>query len=174
MRNAYRGSAALRRLRIGLALGVALGGVHVARDADAGCREECWFVTDCDQLSGDERWRCIAGRAGSSGDVCETVCRDLHGAIAYSSETGSWGYTYDYDSEARAGADAVRRCANYADDCRVVLTLVDQCGALAETANGAIGTGRGATQKEAEAQSLAACNANGEACTLVAWVCSVE
>jgi hypothetical protein len=153
-----------------------LAGIGVASPVEAGCRKVCTDLRKCDHLDGAERWRCTSGLGyGNQPLSCETVCRDSHGAIAYSRATGSYGYAYDHDSEAHARRAALRYCGRHASDCRVVVTLVDQCGAIAETPRRDVAAGLGKTRKEAEDRSLAACRAAaGTTCSVVAWTCSVE
>jgi len=142
-------------------------GIGLACEVQAGCREVC--TSNCDGTIGEEFWNCRRHEIKS----CETVCRDSHGAIAYSRQTGAWGYSYDHDSQARASRRALGHCEGRAPDCRIVVTFVEQCGAIAETAQRDVSHGLGKTRKEAEDRSLAACRvATGKACTVAAWVCS--
>jgi len=98
---------------------------------------------------------------------------DHYGAIAYSQSTGSYGFSYDYDSRAAAEAQARENC----DDrgCTVVLWFVNACGALA-TGNGhAYGTGWASSRGEAE--SIAMSNCKDEAsggCSISCWACTAR
>jgi Domain of unknown function (DUF4189) len=149
-------------------------GFGLAGDVQAGCREVCEPQTDCEGLWGEERWRCVAGRSFETRS-CRTVCTDAHGAIAYSRQTGSWGHSYDWDSPARAGRAALGACARHASDCRVMVSFVNQCGALAAPDQGEARHGLGGTRKEAEDRSVAACRASGGAtCKLITGVCSTN
>jgi hypothetical protein len=149
-------------------------GMGLAGELEAGCRQVCTPNISCDHLSGDERWRCIRSLGGDV-QSCRTVCSDSHGAIAYSRETGAYGYAYDHNSQARARQAALRYCTPRASDCRIVVTFVDQCGAIAETARREVSPGLGKTRKEAEDRSLAACRAaGGKGCAVAAWTCSVQ
>jgi hypothetical protein len=59
--------------------------------------------------------------------------------------------------------------------CRIVVSFVNQCGAIAETTRSEVSPGLSGTRKEAEDRSLAACRAAaGQACTLATSVCSVK
>jgi hypothetical protein len=157
-----------RLVRQGLFAVVLFAGA--ATDVQAGCRQVCTRDESCDQLSGDERWRCIRGTPTQS---CQTVCSDQHGAIAYSRGSGAYGYAYDHDSETRAKRVALGQCARRAPDCQIVLTFIDQCGAIAETPKWEVSAGLGKTRKEAEERSLAACRAaGGKGCSVAAWTCS--
>jgi hypothetical protein len=146
-------------------------GIGLACEVQAGCRQVCTPSTNCDPLDGEERWRCIMNRR----DSCQTVCSDSHGAIAYSRQTGSWGHAYDHDSQARTSRIAQGYCARRAPDCRIVVSFVNQCGAIADTTRNEVSPGLGGTRKEAEDRSLAACRAAaGQACTVATSVCSVK
>jgi hypothetical protein len=50
------------------------------------------------------------------------------GAIAYSANTGTLGYSYDYLSDGAAQQAALQSCGN---DCTVVVSFTNGCGALA-------------------------------------------
>ena len=153
-----------------LALLVIVMGACLPHELHAGCRQVCTRDESCDQLSGNERWSCIRGTPAQS---CQTVCSDQYGALAYSRSTGAYGYSYDFDSEARAKRTALNNCGRGAPDCQVVITFIDQCGALAETPRHEVSTGLGKTRKEAEDRSLAACRAaGGKDCSVAAWTCS--
>jgi hypothetical protein len=149
-------------------------GIGLACEVQAGCRQVCTDLGKCDHLSGEERWRCTSSLGyGNEPLSCETVCYDYHGAIAYSRQTGAWGYSYAHDSQNRARHAALRQCRRHASDCHIVVTLVEQCGAIAETTQRDVSPGLGKTRKEAEDRSVAACRAaGGKACTVAAWVCS--
>jgi hypothetical protein len=145
-------------------------GVGLMNDVQAGCRQVCTRDESCDQLSGNDRWSCIRGTPAQS---CQTVCSDQYGALAYSRSTGAYGYAYDHDSEARAKRAALNNCGRRAPDCQVVITFIDQCGALAETPKREVSSGLGKTRKEAEDRSVEACRAaGGKDCSVAAWTCS--
>jgi hypothetical protein len=60
-------------------------------------------------------------------------------------------------------------------DCRIAVSFVNQCGAIADTTRNEVSPGLGGTRKEAEDRSLAACRAAaGKACTVATSVCSVK
>jgi hypothetical protein len=171
MRDIHRSPTAWLGLLAVLAF---FAGIDPGYEADAACRQVCAPQTSCDHLSGEERWRCVAGRSGETSS-CRTVCSDSHGAIAYSRQTGAWGYAYDHDSQARANRMALGHCQRHASDCRIALNFVNQCGALAETKQNQTGSGLGATKKEAENRSLATCRAAaGKPCTVAISACSLK
>lgn len=66
-------------------------GMGLADELEAGWRQAC--TQSCDHTSGEEYWQCRRGHGAIVS--CEKVWFDSHGAIAYSRETGSYGYAYD-------------------------------------------------------------------------------
>jgi len=143
-------------------------GIGLACEVQARCWVECPTPT-CDQYDANERSRCTTWTHPS----CETVCQDFHGAIAYSRQDGLAGTSSNYHDQARASRMALGACERKAHDCRIVVNVVEQCGAIAATTGRDVSPGLGETRKEAEDRSLAACRAaTGKACTVAAWVCS--
>lgn len=68
-----------------------------------------------------------------------------YGAIAYSSATGSHGYSYDYSTAQAAQNAALRYCENYSGtgDCKSLVVFQNACGALAQTPDNSAGSGWG-------------------------------
>lgn len=144
-------------------------GMGLADEVEAGWRQVC--TQSCDHTSGEAYWQCRRGYGAISS--CEKVWFESHGALAYSRETGAYGYAYDHDSQNRARHAALGHCRRHASDCHIVVTFVEQCGAIAETAQRKVSYGLGKTRKEAEERSLAACRTGGgKACTVAAWACA--
>jgi hypothetical protein len=98
------------------------------------------------------------------------------GAIAYSSRKGVHGYSFDFGSVNAASQAALLNCRNQekgADDCRVLVTFHDACGALALGGNGAYGSAWGLSQREASAKALVECRPHGgNGCKIERQVCS--
>ena len=105
-----------------------------------------------------------------------TVDRERHGAIAYSTRKEVYGYSYDFGSSNDAAAAAVRNCRNEdkgADDCKVLVTFRNACGALALGDNGAYGSAWALSQREASAKALVECRPHGgTSCKIERQVCS--
>jgi serine/threonine-protein kinase len=117
----------------------------------------------------------------SAQGVCLNRCtlggsRERHGAIAHSSRKEVYGYSHDYDSAKGASEAAVRHCRGQeggADDCRVVVTFHNACGALALGDRGAYGSAWALSVREASAKALAECRPHGGAsCKITRQVCS--
>jgi serine/threonine-protein kinase len=93
------------------------------------------------------------------------------GAIAYSSSTGSYGWSYDYRSQAEAERVATKNCG--AADCAPALWFVDACGAIAIGDNG-YGTGWGTDRGRAEVEALNSCKSYTSNCSVRQWVCTTH
>ncbi|HMH50667.1 MAG TPA: DUF4189 domain-containing protein [Candidatus Acidoferrum sp.] len=116
----------------------------------------------------------------SAQGVCLNRCtlggaRERHGAIAYSAGKEVYGYSHDYDSAGAARDAAVRNCRGQrgADDCRVLVTFHNACGALALGDRGAYGSAWALSARDASAKALAECRPHGGAsCKIQREVCS--
>lgn len=116
----------------------------------------------------------------SAQGVCLNRCtlggaRERHGAIAYSAGKEVYGYSHDYDSASAARDAAVRNCRGQrgADDCRVLVTFHNACGALALGDRGAYGSAWALSARDASAKALAECRPHGGAsCKIQREVCS--
>ena len=102
--------------------------------------------------------------------------RERHGAIAYFARKQVHGYSYGYDSEKTASNVAVANCRRQdsgAEDCRVLVTFHNACGALARGDKGAHGSDWGHSGREASAKALEKCRARGgDSCKVDRQVCS--
>ena len=75
------------------------------------------------------------------------------GAIAYSPETGQWGYSYGFDCQEDSQNDALSRCN--ADDAQIAVWVENGWAALAVGDDGAWGWGWSSSSREdAEARAL--------------------
>ena len=72
---------------------------------------------------------------------------DTYAAIAYSPETGRYGYGFRCSSKEEAGQEAIRQC--HADDARALIYTYNAWCALAVGDNGAYGSAWGATPEAA-------------------------
>lgn len=99
---------------------------------------------------------------------------DNFGAIAYSSATGSHGYSYDYATSQAASNAALRACENYSGtgDCKSLVVFRNACGALAQASNNAAGSGWGVDRPTAESYALQSCNQYGPNCKIIRWSCT--
>ncbi len=73
-------------------------------------------------------------------DMCVQQCgkpKVTFGAIAYGPESEAAGWSYDYETEDEARHSALRNCAPHGNDCRVVTSFSNACGAVAAGATSA-------------------------------------
>jgi serine/threonine-protein kinase len=131
---------------------------------------------------------CLAAKHSCSGspDFCSSyygVClnrcgldAERHGAIAYSTLKGVYGYSYDHGSSKAAADAAVANCRKEdkgAGDCKAVVTFRNACAALALGNNGAWGSAWGLSQREASNKALIECRPHGgTSCKIERQVCS--
>jgi hypothetical protein len=93
--------------------------------------------------------------------------RQLWGAIAYDSKTGTYGYAVDRKTKRDAESDAFANCAPH---CDLIKTFRDACGAVAAGGK-RVAYESGASREIAETKALKKC---GEACAIKVWACTSE
>jgi len=98
------------------------------------------------------------------------------GAIAYSIETGSYGYSTGYSYRQAAESAAHDYCyQNGASDCNTVIWFNNACGALSLSSNGVYGAAYNASINRAQNAAVDYCVANGgDGCYLEISNCSFE
>lgn len=106
--------------------------------------------------------------------VKAACAQNYYGAIAYSPSTGSYGYSYDHASRARAEDGAYAECRKHASDCQVALWFRNACGALAVGDDGGWGTGWGSVLQRAESEALGVCGKHTSNCSVIRWVCTTR
>ncbi|MFI9510189.1 DUF4189 domain-containing protein [Nocardia sp. NPDC052566] len=91
---------------------------------------------------------------------------NYYGAIAVSSSTGRYGYSYDYPSYAAAEGRALSGCG--AGDCKVLVSWRNGCGALAYSSK-YWSAGAASTLPAARSKALAA---NPYSAVIEHWNCT--
>jgi Tfp pilus assembly protein PilW len=140
---------------------------------------------DCSDYCQSERYACEessdSSSCGTQFQICVQNCLDNgtgsgnYGAIAYSSSTGKWGYSYEYDSQRGAESRALAECRNDggSDDCEVTVWFNQACGALAVDGTGAWGADWAESKREAESKALANCKQYADKrCELLQSLCT--
>ncbi len=94
------------------------------------------------------------------------------GAIAFSQDTGGWGYSYNYRSRGAAQRRAMNECRSKGRGCRVIVWFRNACGALAVGRGNAYGWGWDAIRNRARGRALSACRARAGGCQIRVDVCS--
>jgi uncharacterized protein DUF4189 len=93
--------------------------------------------------------------------------RQLWGAIAYSSKTGSYGYAVDRKTKRDAEMDAFRQCGS---NCDLIRHFRDACAAVASKPT-RTSSDTGASREIAEMKAMKKC---GGGCTVKVWACTSE
>ena len=94
------------------------------------------------------------------------------GAIAFSQDTGSVGYSYDYGNQAGAEGRAMQECRDRG--CMVVVWFENACGALAIGDGNGYGTGWAGTRADAEQIALSNCVQYTTNCSNNTWSCTTR
>lgn len=98
---------------------------------------------------------------------------DQYGAIAYSPDTRSHSYTYNYPSKQTAENEALLRCQSYGAGCVIAVWFRNGCGALATPNDGnGYGTGWAGSHGTAERIALNQCQASNGNCQVTRWACT--
>jgi Domain of unknown function (DUF4189) len=103
-----------------------------------------------------------------------TSAQSLYGAIARSRTSGDKGYAWNYRSRYEAERRAIAECNGLsgAGDCRALLWFSNACGSIAESDDGAAGTGWGSTAALSKRYSLDSCRDVGTSCRVTRTICT--
>lgn len=99
----------------------------------------------------------------------------IYAALAISTSTGVYGYSFNYDTARGAQDRAMQECRQrtQATDCRVYTNFQRACIALAQASNNAFGWAIGYANDERSERALNECAfRNGTDCKVVAQFCS--
>lgn len=157
-------------------------------------RAECW--DQCYQDCGNGM---SEGGSGLCTSRCSRYCTDessdvfprpvyqapraaKYGAVAISPTTLDAAYSYNFDTDRAARADALKRChedtPSKPADCKITLAFANSCAALAiykddETHHGAWSSALGASRVKAEAAAMGACTPHAQGdCKIAGSFCS--
>jgi hypothetical protein len=97
---------------------------------------------------------------------------DHFGAIAFSTNSGLIGYSYNYGSGINAQNSAIHSCGY--GDCTVVVVFTNTCGALAVGAGRRFGTGWAGTSEKAENIAMSDCSSRTTGCGVAQWACTTR
>lgn len=127
--------------------------------------------------------RCFGGVGDQPGftslrDMCVQQCgknATPYGAIAYGAESQAVGWSYDYRTKGDAERRALTDCAQNGDDCKVVVSLFNSCGAVAAGDNKHFAVVQASKGEQAQANAIAACTKQGGTnCEVQAWSCAFQ
>ncbi|MFB2983791.1 DUF4189 domain-containing protein [Microseira sp. BLCC-F43] len=91
---------------------------------------------------------------------------DNYGAIA-TSDSGAWGYGYNYPTRAQAERAALEECGEAG--CEIQVWFKNACGAVAKDGTN-LGWAWAQSREEAEANAVSECGTG--ACQVVTWACT--
>ena len=95
-----------------------------------------------------------------------------YGAIAFSPQTGQWGWSRNYRTRTAAAYVALANCRSAAlRGCRIVVQVRGACASLA-TGPAGWGAGWGNTQSRANAEAMGNCRASSQGCTTQVRFCA--
>ena len=160
------------------ALGVMLALAAPLSPARADCVSDCQASTYCDSdmnASGEcgrRRNDCYLSQCNNSNNNSSRSTRHF-GAIAYGAESEAYGFSYDQPNEAAADRRALSECGKHGDDCKIVISFLSGCAAVAAGTNNRFGTGQATTRQQAQATALGNCGRKGgDSCEVKAWTCA--
>lgn len=104
----------------------------------------------------------------------QSFASDFHGAIAISPSNKAMGWSYDYKTRWQAENAALRKCGQYANDCRIATWFRNSCGAIAVGAYGGWGAHWGRNIRQAKWKSKRMCRKNDSHCQVKRWVCTTR
>ncbi len=109
-----------------------------------------------------------------TGGATSAFADDSYGAIARSPSTADKGYAWNYGTRAAAERRAINECNSLSggSDCKALLWFRNACGSIAESSEGAAGTGWGTSTALAERYALESCSGVGSGCTVTRTFCT--
>jgi len=96
---------------------------------------------------------------------------DQFGAIAFSTTTGAFGFSYDHGSRRDAENRAMSECRSRSGGCKVAIWFKNACGSVATGTNGWGSAWAGSRQK-ADRAALNNCSKHTRNCKVLAWTCT--
>lgn len=97
---------------------------------------------------------------------------DLFGALAYSSSTGSFGWSTGFNTRRAAEREALGNCGDQANDCEIATYFQNACGSIAAGSNGGWGADWADHMGEAERKAMRICRKNDTGCSIVVTKCA--
>ena len=125
----------------------------------------------------------FAAIAPARAQVCSTMCsryeegncveheqtcvtppapKPSYGAIAYGRKSQAFGYSFQWDSQAKAESTALQNCAKNGPDCEVMVWFDRKCGAVAARSDSTVAYwGLGETVGQARTTAISQCTKDG-------------
>ena len=96
------------------------------------------------------------------------LANDLFGALAYSYDTGAWGWAVNYEYQEDANGEALAQCG----ECEIVMEFQNTCAALALGSDGAYGWAYGDDPDAVQQAAIDYCLEYGDGCEVANWACT--
>lgn len=106
--------------------------------------------------------------------VSQAKAKDYYGAIAVSPSTKAMGWAYDYGTKWKANQVALKKCRQYASDCKIATWFKNACGAISIGAKGGWGADWGTSTSNAKWKATKRCKQYDYNCTPKRWVCTTR
>ena len=150
-----------------IALGVGLGILLVFSGAAPARAQEC--STSCSRY---EEGECVEYMHTCTDT--SSAPRPSYGAIAYGRNSGAYGFSHSWDSEAKAESVAMENCGKHGTDCEVMVWFERKCGAVAARSDSTVAYwGLGNSDGEARSVAMNRCaKDNGSQCEVKVSQCS--
>ncbi len=94
-----------------------------------------------------------------------------YGALAYSHDNGSYGYSYDFSTQWAADERARQECGY---GCKIVVQFHDACAAYATGHGTNYGWAVESTSQTAKDRALYECSIRGGGCAVRVWGCTTR
>jgi hypothetical protein len=100
--------------------------------------------------------------------------RVAYGALAFGTQSLAWGNAWGKSSAAAANQAAMQACRPNGNDCRIVSSFSNTCGAVAAVeAKHLFMTGLGSARTTAQNAAMASCQSKiGGKCEIEVWSCA--
>lgn len=99
--------------------------------------------------------------------------QDYFGAIAFGTQNGAYGYSYNYSDRNQAEQKAISQCQDHGGNgCQVAVWFRNACGALARSGTTGYGSGWGSNRNLAEQYAMESCGKHNSSCSIVEVVCT--
>jgi hypothetical protein len=159
----------MRRVTVSFrVLSVCLGLFAAAETAAADCVSACQASTYCDSEMN------ASGECGRRLNDCyiNECNKTTYGSIAYGTESGAVGWSYDFNDAPSAENEALKNCRAEGDDCQIVVDFWNSCAAVAAGGD-IVRYGLGDNRGQAEDGALADCARDGGTqCEVKGWGCT--
>jgi len=95
-----------------------------------------------------------------------------YGSIAFSQDSGAYGYSWNYSTRNTAERRALRECRSQGRGCQVIMWFRNACAALAVGYGNAYGWAWNTSRRQARIRALDECSSRADRCRIRVDVCS--